>query len=253
MHALVRRRPMRSRALVVDAGFIVRCRSTSARAGAGRPSAQPPGVMAIVDRSPSFHCLRRVGWRRRRLLHARARPQRRTDDRAGAARLLAAARQPASVLHVVGLAEHPRWLYAEGEHGPRSRSSRGHGVRAAGGDARRHLRRNGGGRCGRGYSGSTASTALRAVFYRAAGTFNLAATSAMHWIADLLAAAGVPTAPVLATMPQGLLWDVAEARGSARRLPRRRSVRPGVPHGDTAAWPISSSRSPAGTTTAPAR
>ncbi len=35
-----------------------------------------------------------------------------------------------------------------------------------------------------------------------------------HWIADLLDAAGVPTAPVLATLPQGLLWDLSTRAGA---------------------------------------
>ncbi len=37
-----------------------------------------------------------------------------------------------------------------------------------------------------------------------------------HWIADLLDAAGVPTAPVLATMPQGSLWDLTWRAGAVR-------------------------------------
>jgi hypothetical protein len=37
-----------------------------------------------------------------------------------------------------------------------------------------------------------------------------------HWIADLLDAAGVPTAPVLDTLPQGLLFDLGRHGASGR-------------------------------------
>jgi hypothetical protein len=55
------------------------------------------------------------------------------------------------------------------------------------------------------------------LFYRAVGTFSILRVC-NHWIADLLDAAGVPTAPVLATLPQGLLWDLSW-RAGAQRLP----------------------------------
>jgi uncharacterized protein (TIGR02117 family) len=45
------------------------------------------------------------------------------------------------------------------------------------------------------------------LFFRATGTFHLFRVC-NHWIADLLDAAGVPTAPVLATLPAGLLLDL---------------------------------------------
>jgi uncharacterized protein (TIGR02117 family) len=45
------------------------------------------------------------------------------------------------------------------------------------------------------------------LFYRAVGTFNLLSVC-NHWVANLLDAAGVPTAPVLATLPYGLLLDL---------------------------------------------
>jgi uncharacterized protein (TIGR02117 family) len=44
-------------------------------------------------------------------------------------------------------------------------------------------------------------------FYRARGTFNILHVC-NHWLADLLDAAGVPTAPVLATLPPGLFLDL---------------------------------------------
>lgn len=56
------------------------------------------------------------------------------------------------------------------------------------------------------------------LFYRAVGTFNVLRVC-NHWISDLLDQAGVPTAPVLATMPQGLLWDLTWRAGAVRLPP----------------------------------
>jgi uncharacterized protein (TIGR02117 family) len=55
-------------------------------------------------------------------------------------------------------------------------------------------------------------------FYRARGTFNIFHVC-NHWLADLLDAAGVPTAPVLATLPAGLFLDL-EWRSGLRPLAR---------------------------------
>ena len=55
-------------------------------------------------------------------------------------------------------------------------------------------------------------------FYRARGTFNIFHVC-NHWLADLLDAAGVPTAPVLATLPSGLFLDL-QWRTGLRPLPR---------------------------------
>jgi uncharacterized protein (TIGR02117 family) len=44
-------------------------------------------------------------------------------------------------------------------------------------------------------------------FYRAEGTFHIF-SACNHWLAGLLDAAGVPTNPLLATLPQGLLTDL---------------------------------------------
>jgi uncharacterized protein (TIGR02117 family) len=55
-------------------------------------------------------------------------------------------------------------------------------------------------------------------FYRARGMFNIFHVC-NHWLADLLDAAGVPTAPVLATLPTGLFLDL-EWRSGLRPLPR---------------------------------
>ncbi len=54
-------------------------------------------------------------------------------------------------------------------------------------------------------------------FYRANGSYNVLRVC-NHWVADLLHAAGVPSAPVLATLPQGLLWDLS-LRGGAAPIP----------------------------------
>jgi hypothetical protein len=53
------------------------------------------------------------------------------------------------------------------------------------------------------------------LFFRANGTFHLFHVC-NHWIADLLDAAGVPTAPVLATLPSGLLLDLKWRSGLVR-------------------------------------
>jgi uncharacterized protein (TIGR02117 family) len=45
------------------------------------------------------------------------------------------------------------------------------------------------------------------LFFRAKGHFNILHVC-NHWIADLLHAAGVPTSPVLATLPRGLVLDL---------------------------------------------
>jgi len=55
-------------------------------------------------------------------------------------------------------------------------------------------------------------------FYRARGAFNIFHVC-NHWLADMLDAAGVPTAPVAATLPPGLFLDL-EWRSGLRPLPR---------------------------------
>jgi uncharacterized protein (TIGR02117 family) len=55
------------------------------------------------------------------------------------------------------------------------------------------------------------------LFFRANGAFHIF-NVCNHWIAGLLDAAGVPTAPVLATLPFGLLLDL-EWRSGLVRLP----------------------------------
>ena len=67
------------------------------------------------------------------------------------------------------------------------------------------------------------------LFFRANGAFHLF-NVCNHWIADLLDAAGVPTAPVLATLPFGLFLDL-EWRSGLVRLPPplSKSARPQNP------------------------
>jgi uncharacterized protein (TIGR02117 family) len=55
------------------------------------------------------------------------------------------------------------------------------------------------------------------LFFRANGAFHIF-NVCNHWLAGLLDAAGVPTAPVLATLPFGLLADL-EWRAGLARLP----------------------------------
>jgi hypothetical protein len=45
------------------------------------------------------------------------------------------------------------------------------------------------------------------LFYRGVETFHIF-NVCNHWVARLLSAAGVPTAPVLATLPSGLFLDL---------------------------------------------
>ncbi len=55
-------------------------------------------------------------------------------------------------------------------------------------------------------------------FYGAVGSFNVLHVCT-RWVADLLDAAGVPTSPALALMPQGLFLDLA-VRSGVTALPR---------------------------------
>ena len=117
-----------------------------------------------------------------------------------------------SVLHVVGLAEYPRAVFPEASMVVLWLGGQGFDRLAVALD--RAFARNGRDdaidELGRGLYGPSQ-------FYRAVGSFNILRVC-NHWIADLLNAAGVPTAPVLATMPQGLLWDLT-LRAGAVRLP----------------------------------
>lgn len=117
-----------------------------------------------------------------------------------------------SVLHVVGMPEHPRPVFPDASMVRLALSEPGFERLAVmlDGDFARTGRDGAIEELGRGLYGDS-------LFFRALGTFNLLRVC-NHWIADLLSAAGVPTAPLLATMPQGLLWDLT-ARAGAVRLP----------------------------------
>jgi uncharacterized protein (TIGR02117 family) len=113
----------------------------------------------------------------------------------------------ASVLHVVGLHQHPRLAYLNASLVTLQVSEEGLARLAAMLDATFARDKNGAiEELGRGLYGESQ-------FYRAVGTFNVFRVC-NHWIADLLHAAGVPTAPVLATLPQGLLWDLTTRAGA---------------------------------------
>jgi uncharacterized protein (TIGR02117 family) len=68
------------------------------------------------------------------------------------------------------------------------------------------------------------------LFFRANGTFHIF-NVCNHWLAGLLDAAGVPTAPVLATLPFGLLIDL-EWRSGLVRLPSSSTLIPARRLGD---------------------
>ena len=60
------------------------------------------------------------------------------------------------------------------------------------------------------------------LFFRANGAFHIF-NVCNHWVAGLLDAAGVPTAPVIATLPDGLLIDLTWRSGRERLPPLERA------------------------------
>jgi uncharacterized protein (TIGR02117 family) len=56
------------------------------------------------------------------------------------------------------------------------------------------------------------------LFYPARGTFGISRVC-NHWVADLLGAAGLPVAPVLATVPSGLILDLRWRAGLRAQTP----------------------------------
>lgn len=115
-----------------------------------------------------------------------------------------------SVLHVVGLAVHPQVAYPNASMVALTLGESGFGRLAAMLDATfaRSGRDGTIDEMGPGLYGPS-------LFFRAVGTFHLFRVC-NHWTSDLLDAAGVPTAPVLATLPQGLLWDLSTRAGAAK-------------------------------------
>ena len=106
-----------------------------------------------------------------------------------------------SVLHVVGLADDPVRAFTGAELVRIPLSRNGFDQMLAMLDAT-FVAPQGGAMpdLGRGLYGPS-------LFYPANGTFSLFRLC-NHWIADLLGAAGLPTAPVLATLPSGLMLDL---------------------------------------------
>jgi hypothetical protein len=106
------------------------------------------------------------------------------------------------VVHVVGLPGHPRQVFPRSEI-IRIELSSGGWARML--DALEASFRQGEGGAapeplGPGLYGSS-------LFYRGVETFHVF-NVCNHWAARLLSAAGVPTAPVLATLPSGLFLDL---------------------------------------------
>jgi uncharacterized protein (TIGR02117 family) len=114
-----------------------------------------------------------------------------------------------SVVHVVGLPGHPREAFPSADLVRIELSSRGwarilDGLEASfnKGEGAAALEPLGPGLYG------------PSLFYRATGAFHIF-NVCNHWVARLLSAAGVPTAPVLATLPSGLFLDLQWRTGLA--------------------------------------
>jgi uncharacterized protein (TIGR02117 family) len=131
-----------------------------------------------------------------------------------AARALLMPNNP-SVMHVVGLMETPRSVFPKAEIVVIAVSEPGF--------AKLAYALNASFACDEDEGGKSHTVELGAglygpsLFYKATGHFNLLHVC-NHWVAHLLEAAGVPTNPVLATLPQGLFYDLALRAGS-RELP----------------------------------
>jgi uncharacterized protein (TIGR02117 family) len=116
-----------------------------------------------------------------------------------------------SVLHVVGVKNDPRAMFAASSLVRLEVSEAGFERLARNLDASFALADGGlPQELGPGLYGSS-------LFFRANGAFHLF-NVCNHWVAGMLDAAGVPTTPVLATLPAGLLLDL-EWRSGLGRLP----------------------------------
>jgi hypothetical protein len=116
-----------------------------------------------------------------------------------------------SVLHAVGVSQDPRILFAGADVIPIPLSREGFTRLVARMGESVALTDGLPQEIGQGLYGPS-------LFYRARGTFSLA-NVCNHWAARLLAAAGLPHSPVLATYPPGLLLDL-RWRAGLEPLPR---------------------------------
>jgi uncharacterized protein (TIGR02117 family) len=113
-----------------------------------------------------------------------------------------------SVVHVVGLAQHPRQTFANSDIVRLEVGQAGFARLLARLDTTFAREQ------GRIAEPLGAGLYGPSLFYRGVGAFHLF-NVCNHWIAGLLDAAGVPTAPVAATLPRGLLIDLAWRSGLA--------------------------------------
>lgn len=121
----------------------------------------------------------------------------------------------ASVLHVVGLPEHPRKVFRSAEivAMPLGDESLARMLRALDTSFARKGEPPAPQVLGQGLYGPS-------LFYRAVDHFHLF-NVCNHWVARMLSAAGLPTAPVVATLPAGLLFDLKWRSGLAP-MPREK-------------------------------
>lgn len=119
-----------------------------------------------------------------------------------------------SVLHVVGVGANPRAMFAYSDLVRLELSAPGFERLISKLDESLASEEGRPRELGRGLYGTS-------LFYRANGAFHLFRVC-NHWVADLLDAAGVPTAPVPATLPVGLLLDLQWRAGVAKLPPAAR-------------------------------
>jgi len=123
-----------------------------------------------------------------------------------------------SVLHVVGIASEPRAVFANSDIVRLELGEAGFDKLAEKLDA--SFARAADGLLPEPQGPGLYGTSL---FFRANGAFHLF-NVCNHWVAGLLDAGGVPTAPVLATLPPGLLLDL-EWRSRLAPMPKPMPIR----------------------------
>lgn len=162
-----------------------------------------PALRAVLERFPGYRWLE-LGWGED--AYYRAGPT--TADPHWFLALRALFRPGnASVMHVVGLVEGPEAMFLGSELVPVTLSARGLERLLARMDASFRLADGRPEELGVGLYGPS-------LFYRAEGDFSILRVC-NRWTADLLDAAGVPTAPVAATLPLGLIQDLKWRAGVA--------------------------------------